>query len=304
MSMENVIETRGLTRTFGAVEAVRDLSIVVPPGKALAFLGRNGAGKTTTIKLLAGLLSPQRGESRVLGVASAALKPADWQRLGYVAESQRLYGWMTGTELLAFVRPLYPTWDRDFESLLVRRLFVPLGRRISHCSRGERMKLALVAALAYRPTLLILDEPFSGLDPLSRDELLAGVLEVTGQHRWSIFFSTHDVDEVERLADDVALIDSGQLQLHESVEALQARFRRVHVSLPTPVPPGFQEPAAIEVSSEGNVLRFVHTQFSAEVEAELRRRFAGGQVEIGPLSLREIFVALVRAFQERSFAHA
>jgi ABC-2 type transport system ATP-binding protein len=301
--MEPVIETWGLTRTFRATEAVRDLTLTVGAGRVFAFLGRNGAGKTTTIKLLAGLLAPTRGASRVLGSLSTALAPADWQRVGYVSENQELYDWMTGEGLLDFVRPLYPTWDRDFESLLVRRLSLPLQRKVSQCSRGERMKLALVLALAFRPKLLILDEPFSGLDPLSREELLAGVLEVTGQNDWSVFFSTHDVDEVERLADDVGFIDAGALQLHEPLGALQSRFRRVHISLPAP-PGAYAEPAAIEVAAEGNVLRFVHTRFSADVESELRRRFAAGQVEIGTLSLREIFLSLARVFQERSPAHA
>jgi ABC-2 type transport system ATP-binding protein len=302
--MENVIETHGLTRRFRSLEAVHELDLTLGGGKVFAFLGRNGAGKTTTIKLLAGLLRPTDGESRVLGTLSTQLAPADWQRIGYVSENQELYEWMTGRELLAFTRALYPTWDGDFETQLIRKLVVPVDRKISQCSRGEKMKLALLLALAFRPKLLILDEPFSGLDPLSRDELLAGVLEVTGQEAWSVFFSTHDVDEVERLADEVGVIEKGRLELHEPLETLQARFRRVHVSLPSPLPAGFAEPAAIDVSADGNVLRFVHTQFTADVEAELRRRFAAGQVEIGTLSLREIFVALSRGFQGRSLAHA
>jgi ABC-2 type transport system ATP-binding protein len=305
--METVIETHGLTRSFREVEAVRELDLAVTSGKAFALLGRNGAGKTTTIKLVAGLLRPTRGESRVLGTLSTALGPGDWQRLGYVSENQSLYEWLTAGELLAFARPFYPTWDRDLESMLVRKLSVPLERKVSRCSRGEKMKLALVLALAFRPKLLVLDEPFAGLDPLAREDLLAGMMEVTGQESWSVFFSTHDVDEVERLADEVGFIEEGRLQLHEPLEVLQGRFRRVHVSMPAPLAEmaaGFAEPAAIALSAEGGVLRFVHTQFTSQVEAELRRRFSGGQVEIGTLSLREVFLALARASQERSLGHA
>ena len=303
--METVIEARGLTRAFRDVEAVRDLDLTLGAGRAFALLGRNGAGKTTTLKLLAGLLRPTRGESRVLGTPSTALGPADWQRIGYVSENQRLYEWLTGRELLDFARPLYPTWDRDLEGMLVRKLALPLDRKVAHASRGERMKLALVLALAFRPTLLILDEPFAGLDPLAREELLSGVLEVTGQESWSIVFSTHDVDEVERLADEVGFLDGGRLQLHETLEALQGRFRRVHVRLPADAPAGgFVEPAAIDVSAEGSALRFVHTHFDAQAEADLRRRFPEGHLEIGTLSLREIFLALARHSQERSPAHA
>ena len=126
--METVIETHGLTRRFRSLEAVHDLSLAIPEGRVFAFLGRNGAGKTTAIKLLAGLLRPTRGESRVLGTSSTALGPDDWRRVGYVSENQELYDWLTGRELLDFLRPLYPTWDRDFEALLVRKLAFPLDR--------------------------------------------------------------------------------------------------------------------------------------------------------------------------------
>lgn len=296
--MDAVIETDGLTRTFGSLEAVRDVSLRLTTGNVLAFLGRNGAGKTTTIQLLAGLQRPTRGESRVLGTRSTALAPADWQRIGYVSENQELYDWMTGAELLAFTRALYPTWDRDFESVLVRKLCLPTDRPLSRCSRGERMKLALVLALAFRPKLLILDEPFAGLDPLSREELLSGVLEVTAQNEWSVFFSTHDVDEVERLADEVAFLEHGRLQLHEPLDALQARFRRVHVSMAGAAVVPLEGAEILPISMEGPAMSFVHTRFSSAVEDDLSRRFPDASIDIAPLSLREIFLALARAEQQ------
>jgi ABC-2 type transport system ATP-binding protein len=302
--MEHVIETQGLTRRFGAQEAVHELDLILDPGRVLAFLGRNGAGKTTTIKMLAGLLPPTEGQSCLLGTPSESLAPGDWQRIGYVSENQQLYDWMTGAELIAFLRPLYPTWDRDLEALLVRKLVLPLDRRLSQCSRGEKMKTALVLALAFRPRLLILDEPFSGLDPLAREELLSGVLEVTGQDDWSVFFSTHDVDEVERLADEVAFIDAGRLELHEPLETLQARFRRVHVSLAVPLAETFADPAAMDIVSEASLLRFVHTRFSEDAESGLRQQFSGAQIDVATLSLREIFLVLARTFQERGLGHA
>jgi ABC-2 type transport system ATP-binding protein len=298
--MDTVIETHELTRTFGALEAVHELTLQLTTGKVLAFLGRNGAGKTTTIQLLAGLQRPTRGESRVLGTPSTALTPADWQCIGYVSENQELYDWMSGSELLAFTRALYRTWDRELESRLVRQLGVPVDRRIARCSRGERMKLALVLALAFRPKLLILDEPFSGLDPLSREELLSGVLETTAQNEWSVFFSTHDVDEVERLADEVAFLERGRLQLQEPLESLQARFRRVHVSTSDAAVANLASPDILDAATEGTTLRFVHTRFSEAVETDLRRRFGAAPVDVAPLSLREIFLALARSERQEA----
>jgi ABC-2 type transport system ATP-binding protein len=292
--MAHVIEASRLTRRFGAVEAVHDLDLGVPGGRVVAFLGRNGAGKTTTIKLLAGLLRPTRGESRLLGTPSSRLGAGDWARIGYVSENQVLYGWMTGHELLDFARPLYPTWDRDLEGLLVRRLSLDLRRRVRQASRGERMKLALVLGLAFRPKLLLLDEPFSGLDPLACEELLGGLLEVTAQSEWSVFISTQDVDEAERLADDLCVIDRGRLLLSESIGALQSRFRRVHVALQAPLDARFDWPEAMETSSTESALEFVDPLFSREREAELRRRFPDAAIEIRPMSLRDVFVAVAR----------
>ena len=209
--METIIEARGLGKRYRHKDAVHDLNLSLPAGRACAFLGRNGAGKTTTIKMLAGLIRPGSGSSSLFGQDSQHLRPEDWQKTGYVSENQELYDWMTGKQLIAFTSKLYPNWDKSFEKELQEKLGIPLKRRISHCSRGEKVKLALLLAMTFRPRLLILDEPFAGLDPLVRSEFLDTVLEITRQNDWSIFFSTHDIDDVEKLADDVVIIDEGRL---------------------------------------------------------------------------------------------
>ncbi|MGL5016663.1 MAG: ABC transporter ATP-binding protein, partial [Luteolibacter sp.] len=214
--METIIETHGLTKSYRWKEAVHQLDIRLTAGRACAFLGRNGAGKTTTIKMLAGLIRPTSGKASLFGRDSQSLRPEDWQKTGYVSENQELYDWMTGEQLIAFTAKLYPSWDREFEKYLIEKLDLPLQRRISRCSRGEKVKLALLLAMAFRPRLLILDEPFAGLDPLVRAEFLDSVLEITRQNDWSIFFSTHDIDDVEKLADDIIIIDEGRLQVSES----------------------------------------------------------------------------------------
>ncbi|MDR2463346.1 MAG: ABC transporter ATP-binding protein [Verrucomicrobiales bacterium] len=293
--MSAMIETENLSRRFRGHEAVDRLSLSVPAGSVYAFLGRNGAGKTTTIKMLAGLLSPSAGAARVLGCDARRLTVSEWRQIGYVSENQRLYEWMTGAELLAFTAKFYPSWDDDFAARLAGQLALPLNRKLKHCSRGEKMKTALLLAIAFRPRLLILDEPFSGLDALVREEFLASLLELTRQNEWTIFFSSHDIDEVERLADHVGMIDAGRLTLSESLESLQRRCRRVEIFGTSAADLAGEKLLCRESTERG--LRLVHADFSERTEAELRRRFADATVEITPLSLKEIFIAHAKTLQ-------
>lgn len=167
----NVIETHGLKRSFGTKEAVRALDLTVPAGVVCALLGPNGAGKTTTIKLLMNLLTPSGGEAKVLGVETRRLGVKEKSRIGYVSENQELPEWMSVRRFLDYCRGFYPGWDEALERQLLAKLALPEDTKIKQLSRGMRMKVALLAALAYRPELLVLDEPFSGLDPAVRDDL-------------------------------------------------------------------------------------------------------------------------------------
>jgi len=202
----------------------------LPTGAIYALLGPNGAGKTTTIKVLMNLLEPTAGSATVLGVDSRRLGPRDLARIGYVADGMPLPDWMTLQVFLDYCRPFYPTWDRDLENKLAAKFELPLERRLKHFSRGMKMKAALIAALAYRPTLLVLDEPFSGLDPVVRDDFIRGVLEVSSLGDWTVFLSSHDIEEVERLADWIAVLEQGQLRFAEPLDSLLRRFRRIEVT--------------------------------------------------------------------------
>jgi ABC-2 type transport system ATP-binding protein len=297
----NIIETSHLNCSFGRTEAVRDLTLAVPEGSVYAFLGPNGAGKTTTIKMLLNILRPTGGEARVLGLASTDLGPSELAQIGYVSENQQLPEWMTVAQLLNYCRPFYPTWDEAFCQKLLADLELPTGRKLRSLSRGMKVKAALVSSLAYRPRLLVLDEPFSGLDPLVRDEFIRGILELAEQDGWTIFVSSHDIDEVERLADHVGVIDRGRLHLSETTESLQARFRRVDLAVdrpperwPSTMPPGWLAP-----DIAGHRVRFVESAYrSGETEREIRDRFPGApEPVIEPLSLREIFLTLARTFR-------
>jgi ABC-2 type transport system ATP-binding protein len=199
----NTIETHNLTRRFGRTEAVHELNLAVPTGSVFALLGPNGAGKTTTLKMIMNLLQPTGGAATILGVDSRKLGERELAQIGYVSENQQLPLWMTVRQLLDYCRPFYPTWDRALERKLLGQFELPETRKLSELSRGMLMKAALLSSLAYRPKLLVLDEPFSGLDPLVREEFTRGLLEISEAGEWTVFVSSHDIEEVERLADHI-----------------------------------------------------------------------------------------------------
>ncbi|MBI5693422.1 MAG: ABC transporter ATP-binding protein [Verrucomicrobia bacterium] len=292
----NQIETRGLTRRYGRTEAVHALDLEVPNGSVFALLGPNGAGKTTTLKVLMNLLAPTSGVATVLGVDSRRLGARARTQIGYVSENQQLPRWMTVRQVLDFCRPFYPTWDRELEAALLRQFDLPEDRKLAHLSRGMAMKAALLASLAYRPKLLVLDEPFSGLDPLVRDDFIRGVLEVSAQGEWTVLLASHDIEEVERLADHVAMLEEGRRTLCERTESLQARFRRVEVTLGEVTPALEGLPTTwVEVERAGRVVKFVETRYERDAtEGACRTRFVDAAVVAKPMTLREIFLVLAR----------
>ncbi len=290
----NLIETQQLTRRFGRTTAVQALDFNLPAGSLCALLGPNGAGKTTTLQLLLNLLAPTAGGARVLGVDVRRLGEREFAQIGYVSENQQLPLWMTVRQYLDYCRPFYPAWDRALEQTLRAQFALPPDRTLQQLSRGMRMKAALLSSLAYRPRLLVLDEPFSGLDPLVRDEFVRGMLEVAATGEWTVLVSSHDIEEVERLCDRVALLDRGRLQLDEPAEALLGRFRRVEVTQA----PAAAGPAAgwLDWEQAGALTRFVEPAYAGEATAAAwRERFPGATVTAQPMTLREIFVTLARS---------
>jgi ABC-2 type transport system ATP-binding protein len=294
--MSHTIETVGLTRRFGRRDAVDALSLRVPVGSVFALIGPNGAGKTTTIKLLMNLIRPTCGHAHVLGVDSRRLGSRQFERIGYVSENQRLPGWMTTEGLLEYVRPFYPTWDDQLCARLCRELTVDLTVPLGALSRGMRMKAALLSSLAYRPELLVLDEPFSGLDPMVRDELVQALADMPREHPWTVFVSSHDIEEVERLANVVGFIDGGRLVAVEPVRSLRDRFRLVEVLMPEGAEPATAcRPEWWIQGTAGRTLRFIDSDHAApDAHGRITAAYPGADIRVSELSLREIFVALGR----------
>jgi ABC-2 type transport system ATP-binding protein len=300
--MTHAIETRELTRRFGRIEAVRRLSLRVPAGSVFALLGPNGAGKTTTLKLLMNLLRATHGTATVLGTDTRQLDPRQFQRIGYVSENQRLPGWMTPGELFDYCRPFYPAWDDALRRRLESDLALEGRTPLRTLSRGTRMKAALLASLAYRPDLVVLDEPFTGLDPVVRDELIRGLLDASGDRPSTVLISSHDIDDVERLADWVGFMSAGDLQFAQPVSALLARFRLVEVvprdDTPARMP---ANPRWLPQGTAGRTLRFVDTEHDQSAAAErFAAAFPGCDVKTLALPLREIFITLARASSRAS----
>jgi len=305
--MTSHLEFHAVSCRFGRTTALREASFNVPAGSITALLGPNGAGKSTALKIALNLLRPSSGHADILGVDSRKLGPAQLQRLGYVADGMDLPLWMTVDRFLGWCRPLYPKWDTDLERDLRRQFGLPGDRRLRHLSRGQRMKAALVSVLAYRPELLVLDEPFSGLDPLVRDEFISGLLELAGGEGFSVVLSSHDIEEVDRLADHVVMLNEGSVLLDEDTESLLKRHRRVEVVLP----PDFAALPAfprnwIAADSSGRVLRFTDTHYepAAFGEAAARLLPGCGTPDVRAITLRELFVTLVRPAERPGASHA
>lgn len=295
--MNNAIETKGLTKRFGKTVAVKGLDLAVPAGSIFAFLGPNGAGKTTTIKMLMNIMTPTEGTSKVLGVDSSKLGCDEFGQIGYVSENQEMPEWMTVKRFLNYCKAMYPTWDDKFCDDLIKQFNLPMKQKIKSLSRGMKMKAALISSLAYRPKLLIFDEPFSGLDPLVRDEFITGMLDITEDENWTIFISSHDIDEVERLADWVGIIDKGVLKVIEKTDDLQRRFRRVEVTLEEPVEGEIAFPKEWYLGQQqGRTVHFVDSQY-ADGDGKIREMFPNcTNVEMSGMSLREIFVVFAKKF--------
>ncbi len=237
------IQFQSLTKHYRAGdEALSGLTFGIAPGSVFALMGRNGAGKTTTIHLLLDLLLPTRGEARIFGIPSSKLGPEHRQRIGYVSENQRLPDWMRVGEFLRFLKPMYPSWDDVLTARLLKLFALPLHQRLDRLSRGQRMKAAFLGALCYRPDVLILDEPFSGLDSVMRQDLLDALIEFLGEGERTVLLSSHDLGEVERLADTIGVLNYGRLGLRGSIDDLLTGAREVSFLTSHPqVPPGLPE---------------------------------------------------------------
>jgi ABC-2 type transport system ATP-binding protein len=272
----HALATDQLFRSFGRAAVIRGLDLRVPAGAVYGFLGRNGAGKTTAIRMIMGILDPDRGTLTFDGAAVRRTTPRMRRRIGYVSQQQHFYPWMRVRRLSRFVGAFYPTWEQARFESLCDRLAVPLQQRVGELSGGTRMKLALALAMAPRPPLLVLDEPTAGVDPVTRREILDLLRGVVDQEGVTVFFSTHQISEVEEIGDQVGVLHEGRLFFQGPVAGVTERVRRV--------PAGAALPEGV---------RLLHGDSRGDLvwgEPERVGALAGAEV----VSLEAAFVAIAR----------
>jgi ABC-2 type transport system ATP-binding protein len=296
MSDRLVIETTGLRKRYDdEVEALRGLDLQVPAGSICGFLGRNGAGKTTTIKVLLGMARPTAGEARVFGLSPANSREGVEirRRSAFVSDEKDLYDYLTAGEMIAFTRPFFPRWRTDLEQKYVRKFELPLGRNVKELSRGTRTKLALLLALCRGAELLLLDEPTSGLDPAMAEDVLQALVSHVASEEQTVFFSSHQLAEVEQVADHVAIIDRGQTVVSGPLDELRSRYQRIQLVFEMHAPEiAFRTPGRHRVHRQGRVLTVFSTAAPAVIEEA--RAFRPASIDVAPVTLKEIFLESVR----------
>ncbi|HEY4819047.1 MAG TPA: ABC transporter ATP-binding protein [Candidatus Acidoferrum sp.] len=288
---EVAIGTEALTKTYANIHAVSGINLTVPRGAIYGFLGRNGAGKTTTIKMLLGLARPTAGAAHVLGMDVAAERMAVLRRTAFVSEKKTLYPSLTPSELVRFSRGFYPTWSDSAVEKYARLLEIPMKQRFEKLSNGNQTKVWLLLALSQGADLLILDEPTTALDPVSVDQLLHVLAEDGLDQGCTIFFSSHQLEEVERIAEYAGIIDHGQLLMESRLDDIKSEFRLITAagnSLPEQT-----SSQVLSVVVEGNFYSYVVTNHADTFAAALSQNGAT-VTNVAPLSLREIFLQLVR----------
>ena len=295
-----IIHTENLSKAYGQRDAVQGLSLSVPAGSAYALIGANGAGKTTTIRMLMNIIEPSGGGATVLGVDTRKLSRNQFSQIGFVSESQDMPARLKVGQYLDYLRPFYATWDRDLECSILNGLKLPLEHRIGELSHGMRMKLRLACALPFKPKLLVLDEPLSGLDPLVRDEVMERLLRQADE--MTIFISSQELTDIEGTVTHLGFLENGRLLFQEPMSELSARVREVRITLADEAVRPPSAPADwINVSASGNVLSFVDVHFSQDRLSGMIASLLRGvrNVDVQPIALRSIFIALARSNRNR-----
>jgi ABC-2 type transport system ATP-binding protein len=289
-----VISAEGLRKRLGSVNAVAGLHFTVPRGSISGFLGRNGAGKTTTIKMLMGMTRPDSGTGRVFGepigdeVASVRIR----RKTGFVAEVKEFYPLLTVREMIDFTRVFYPQWRSDWEERCLRDYELPVEQKTGKLSKGMRSKLALLLALCRGAELLILDEPTDGLDPVAVEAFLQHMVGLAGEGQ-TIFFSSHQLHEVEQVCDKVCLIDRGRAVLETDLDEAKTRFRKISIVFPDTVPERLFEGTGIRRLKVRGRSASLLVNGDAEAIAAIARQAGATEVEFAPVSLKEIFLESV-----------
>jgi ABC-2 type transport system ATP-binding protein len=300
MSDQPVIHTRDLTKYFGAKCAVNSLDLAVPRGCVFAFLGRNGSGKSTTIRMLLGLLAPDRGEASLLGCDSRTLTPAIRARIGYLTEEHQVYGWMTVREAGKFQASFYPRWNDKIFRGVIDHFGLNPNAQVKHLSRGMRAGLCLALTLGPDPELLILDDPALGLDAVARRSLIESMIYLTRRADRTIFFSSHHLADVERVADYLAVLDYSVLRACCPLDVFRTSVREVLMRFDGSPPKLPTIPGLLQAFRTERELRATFVHYNESTEQALRA-LQPLTMEMVPLGLEDAFIRYVGERGEKTF---
>jgi ABC-2 type transport system ATP-binding protein len=284
-----VINIRGVTRQFGAKRALDNVSLAIPRGVVFGLVGENGAGKTTLIKHILGLLRSQSGSVSVFGMDPVGEPAAVLARIGYLSENRDLPGWMRIDELLRYTRAFYPSWDADYAEELRAQFGLENSARVKNLSRGETARAGLLLALAHRPPLLVLDEPSSGLDPVVRRDILEAIIRTVADEGRTILFSSHLLEEVERVSDHLAMMHDGKLVLCGPLDEIKHSHRRLVLRFEAALTKPPSLPGALAITGAGHEWTAIGNG-AGDITGAVTR-LGGKVVAQHAASLDEIFVA-------------
>ncbi len=293
-----MIKVEGLTKAHSHTVVVENVTFEIAGGTVFGLVGPNGAGKTTLIRMLMGLQSMTSGRARVLGLDVATHANDVQRKVGYVPEAPMIYRWMTVDQVIRFCRTFRENWQSDVCGSLLNRFELDPRKKVKQLSKGMQTKLSLLLALAYEPEILILDEPTSGLDPIVREEFLEPVLGAVCERGCTVLFSSHAIEDVERLADRVGVILQGRLIVDASVQKLLSTTRRLRASLVDGCLPRAAPPGTIWQSVDRREWMLTVTDFTDETLAHLKRSNCVEHVEVTDVNLNTLFKDFVKGQKE------
>lgn len=287
---ETTVEVNNLSRQFGSTLALDNVSFRAEKGKVYGLVGANGAGKTTLIKHIIGLLKPKSGSVSVFGLQPVLEPEAVYKRIGYLSEDRDIPDWMTIEELMRYSQAFHPNWDTSYVDELLATFSLDRSNLIKNLSRGMRAQVALIAAVGHRPDLLVLDEPSSGLDAVVRKDILNAIVRTISDEGKTVIFSSHLLEEVERMSDHVVMINNGKIALDAPLENLANQHHQCELQFAENL---HSEPllsGALLTKGSGRSWTVLHNSSPSEFEAVVQQ--LGGKITLTRnATLEEIFVA-------------
>ena len=286
--MEPLVVFENVSKFYDGVAALSRVSLTIPEGRIVGVLGPNGAGKTTLLRLMTGMILPDQGECRTLGKPVGELAEKELEQIGCVDQDPKLIEWLNVQQFLKYISAYYPMWDRALEERMLKQFEVDIKQRLSVLSPGNRQKVALIAAIAYHPRLLILDEPASGLDPLARAELLKILLEMIQDSRRTVLISSHILADIEKVVDHVIFLKDGRIRKENELDALREAYFEAWIPFKGAAPSQFPAAGLLETQVRDTALRLTYQSSSPEAVSAWASQ-AGYSAEIRPVSLEDIY---------------